>query len=93
LWSPHGGEHDTTNSQPAIEPLAETGGGAATAADPLPPGRRSNAISLPPAYRYRPFYRSDDNASMGSPLTLRSISTSTDRLHRRQAGCPPVGSV
>jgi hypothetical protein len=68
-WTPHAEEHDYVTNPPAIEPVAETGG-AATAADPFPPGRRSNAINLPPAYWYRPFYRSDDGASMGSPLTL-----------------------
>jgi hypothetical protein len=72
--SPHDEEHDYVTNPPAIKPMAETGG--ATAADPFPPGRWSNANMFPPLYRYRPFYRSDDGASMGSPLTLRSISTS-----------------
>ena len=76
-WSPHGEEHDYGTNQPAIEPVAETGG-AATAAS-LPPWGWEEANNLPPAYRYprrsAAFYQSDDGAWMG-PLTLRSLSTS-----------------
>jgi hypothetical protein len=77
LWAPHGEEHDY--GQPAITPMAETGG-AATSAAPLPPWGWETANSLPPAYRY-PWRRSaavnqpDDSVWIG-PLVARSISTS-----------------
>jgi hypothetical protein len=80
VWAPHGEDPDYTTSQPAIEPAAETGGAATTAA-PLPPWGWEEANRLPPAYRYPPRRAAsnqfDDGISWMVPLVLRSTSTST----------------
>jgi hypothetical protein len=78
LWAPHGEEHDY--GQPAMAPMAETGG-AATSAGPLPPWGWEPASNLPAAYRYprrssAAINQPDESAWMG-PLIARSISTSS----------------
>jgi hypothetical protein len=79
LWAPHGKEHDYGASHPAIEPVAEMGGGAAATAPLSPWGWEDAANGLPPAYRYprrrAAINQPDDSAWMG-PLTLKSISWS-----------------
>jgi len=74
LWSPNGEEHDYATNQPAVEPVAETGGAGT---DAVHWGYSGTATGLPVGHRYRhgaALYRV--NSAWMGPLTLRSIKTS-----------------